>query len=208
MNQSPATRRRRSPVRRGFNLVELLIALAISAALLTATMVALDASFRAYQMTTEVASTHTIGRLTMNRILTLIRTGEEFGPYPVNPVDTVVESDSMEFITPDDRVMTIEWRADSEALWVTVTPPGGGTATEHLLLEGVIAQYDPPGSTNDVDRIRPFTLEYELGRRLYRATVDLMIQPDDNMDVELDGDSTDMIHLVASAMPRIEAYDP
>ena len=43
--------------RRGFNLVELLLALVISAALLTATMVALNASFMAYQATTEVAST-------------------------------------------------------------------------------------------------------------------------------------------------------
>ena len=47
-------RRRRSITRRrGFNLVEVLIAMAITAALLTATLVALDASIRAYQSTTE-----------------------------------------------------------------------------------------------------------------------------------------------------------
>ena len=56
-------RRRR---RRGFNLVELLIALAISATLLTATMLALAASFMAYQSTTEVASTHTLSRPTLH----------------------------------------------------------------------------------------------------------------------------------------------
>ena len=59
------TSKRPAYVRRGFNLVELLIALGITAALLTATLVALNASFRAYQATTEVSSTHTIARLTM-----------------------------------------------------------------------------------------------------------------------------------------------
>ena len=47
----------RTRTRRGFNLIELLIALAITASLLTATMVAIHASFQAYQTTTEVAST-------------------------------------------------------------------------------------------------------------------------------------------------------
>jgi len=69
------TIQRRPRRRRGFNLIEMLIALAITAALLSATMVALDASFMAYQTTTEVASTHTISRLVMLRLMTLIRTG-------------------------------------------------------------------------------------------------------------------------------------
>ena len=47
--------RRRTGARRGFNLIELLVALTITSTLLTATMVALDASFTAYQRTTEVA---------------------------------------------------------------------------------------------------------------------------------------------------------
>ena len=79
--RTPTPRRIRlcRTARWGFNLVEMLIALVITAALLTATMVALDASFMAYQATTEEASTHTISRLIMNRMLTLIRTGQEFG---------------------------------------------------------------------------------------------------------------------------------
>ena len=65
---------RPASLRRGFNLVELLIALSISATLLTATMVALDASFKAYQKTVHMSATHTIARLTMHRMLALIRT--------------------------------------------------------------------------------------------------------------------------------------
>src|SRR5262245_43037990 len=88
----------RKPSLRGFSLIEMLIALAICAALLTCTMVALNASFTAYQATTEVASTHTIGRLVMHRMLALIRTGQEFGPYPTNPLITTLASDEIEFI--------------------------------------------------------------------------------------------------------------
>ena len=45
----------------------------LSRALLVSVMMALHASFMAYQSTTEVASTHTIARLVMHRMLTLIR---------------------------------------------------------------------------------------------------------------------------------------
>jgi prepilin-type N-terminal cleavage/methylation domain-containing protein len=191
--------------RRGFNLVEMLIALAITAALLSATMVALDASFMAYQTTTEVASTHTVSRLAMLRLMTLIRTGQEFGPFPINPQDSLVESAEIEFLTPGppSQLIRIEWfetpdgaHPAANALYVVVD---GGTP--QLLLEGVIPAFDE----FDV-QIMPFTLEYELGRRLYRATVDITIVPDDNMSVELDGDNQQQIRLVASAMPRIEAY--
>ena len=103
---------RRRLARRGFNLVEMLIALAITAALLAATMVALDASFMAYQSTTEVASTHTIGRLTMHRILALVRTGIEFTPVPDDPRNSVCESDYLDIRTPDGAIISIEWREE------------------------------------------------------------------------------------------------
>lgn len=204
----PDIQRRRR--RGGFNLIEMLIALAITAALLSATMVALNASFMAYQSTTEVASTHTISRLAMMRLMTLIRTGQEFGPFPINPQDSIVESSEIEFLTPgDDRLqrpsqlIRVEWfevpdgtHPIGNALYVVVN---GGTP--QLLLEGVIPVF------NEFDeQIMPFTLEYELGRKLYRATVDITVVPDDNMSVELDGDNQQEIRLVATAMPRIEAY--
>lgn len=199
--------------RRAFNLVEMLIALAITAALLAATLVALDASFFAYQRTTEVASTHTIGRMAMHRILTMVRTGTEFGPFPVNPNLATVESDFIEFQAMSGDVMAIVWVSDprqpsypssdypqTEALYV-VTNPGTAGEQINLLLEGVIQRSDPLDAPT-----MPFTLEYEKGRKLYRATIDLTIQPDDNMDFEMEGNNTDLIRLVASAMPRASAY--
>ena len=60
--------------RRGVGLVELLIALSISAILLTATAVAVDASFKAYAANQEESSLLQQGRMALNRMVTSIRT--------------------------------------------------------------------------------------------------------------------------------------
>jgi prepilin-type N-terminal cleavage/methylation domain-containing protein len=187
--------RTRRSFRRAFNLVELVIALAITSALLTSVLVALNASFMAYQSTTEVASTHTIGRLTMHRIMAMIRVGKEFGPFPTDPLAPTVWDKRMQFRNPNGQLIELIWDSDEEALYV------GVDGTEHLLIENVVAQFDADGN-----QIMPFTLEYEKGRHLHRATIDLMIKPDDNMSMALDGDNQDVIRLVASAMPRTAAY--
>ncbi len=193
----------RHSTRRGFNLIEMLIALTITSTLLVAVMVALHASFMAYQSTTEIASTHTIGRLVMHRMLALIRTGQEFGPFPNNPQDSIVTSNDIEFLTPYGRLVVLEWieTADAtheqgNALYVSID---GGTP--YVMLEGVIRQLDE----EDL-QVLPFTLEYELGRKLHRATIDITVVPDDNMSVAIDGDSQQVLRLVASAMPRITAF--
>jgi prepilin-type N-terminal cleavage/methylation domain-containing protein len=53
--------------RRGFSLVEMLVALTITATLLTAALTALDAGFKGYKFTTDGASTHVVSRITMHR---------------------------------------------------------------------------------------------------------------------------------------------
>lgn len=202
MRSSPVVRNRAKAARRGFNLMELLIALGITGALLTAVLVSLNASFMAYQTTTEVASTHTIARLTMNRLLTMIRMGDEFGPFPTNPLDTDVLSDLIEWTTPEGDIMTLEFVENDQALTITVTDPDTGTSDTYTLLEGVLRQHDSDG-----DDLAPFTLTYEKGRNLYRATIDLTIKPDDNMSLSMEGDNSGQtIRLVASAMPRTAAY--
>lgn len=196
MNQyvtaSDRSRRLRRGHRRGFNLIELLIALAITAALLSATMMALRASFMAYQSTTEVASTHTISRLVMHRMLALLRTGQDFGPLPLTPLDSIVDSNYIEFFTNNGQLITLDWVDADDTLYVVLTDENG-LETPYPLLEGVT-------SCN-------FTLEYELGYKLHRATIDMTIVPDDNMSVDLDGDNQLVIRLVASAMPRMIAYE-
>lgn len=196
MNQYVTASDRSRPLRRGhrrgFNLIELLIALAITAALLSATMMALRASFMAYQSTTEVASTHTISRLVMHRMLALLRTGQDFGPLPLSPLDSIVDSNYIEFFTDNGQLVTLDWVDVDDTLYVVLTDENG-VETPYPLLEGVT-------SCN-------FTLEYELGYKLHRATIDMTIVPDDNMSVDLDGDNQLVIRLVASAMPRMIAYE-
>ncbi len=201
-SRGPIRRRRRGLRRRGFNLVEMLIALAISSALLTATMVALDASFTAYQQTTEQASTHTIARLAMHRMLTLIRTGSEFGPQPVNPLDEIVESEMIEFLTTTGDIMVLEWIPVDNRLEIAIVDPDTLVeTTRQTLLEGVVPQFDENG-----DQVMPFTLEFELGNKLRRATINLSIEADDDVSLDLEGNNVQPIRLVGSAMPRTGSF--
>ena len=182
--------------RRGFNLIEVLIALAITATLLTATLAALDASFRAYQATTEEVSTQSIGRIVMHRMLTLIRTGTEFGPFPSDPRVTTIQSDFIQFQTQNEEVVTISWDRNSKQLLYELE---GQAPLE--LLDGVV------GTTNAEGILQsPFTLSYEKGRRLYRATIDLTVEPNDVIQLDIEGDRARTIRLVGSAMPRLEAF--
>ncbi|MFG0328731.1 MAG: type II secretion system protein J [Phycisphaerales bacterium] len=194
MNRTRSRRRRID--RRAFSFVEMLIALAISAMLLTAVMGALQASLRAYQGTTEWASRCAVARLTMHRILTMIRTGTDFGPFPANVLaDPVLESDFIEFVANTGEVLRIEYRPDDETLYVIQDP--GGAAVEDVLMTGMPPQFDELG-----ERILPFTLHYEIGPSLYRATVDFLIANDPDVELEIESDDVPPIRLVASIVPR------
>ena len=72
---------RRTLRRCGMGLVELMIALAISASLLTAVGMALDASFKAYRVNEEQSSLIQQTRLTLNRITTAVRASKLHQPH-------------------------------------------------------------------------------------------------------------------------------
>lgn len=193
--------------RPGFSLVEMLIALAISAALLTASLAALDASFRSYKVTTESASTNMVARIVMQRMLAMIRTGTDFGPYPLDVLDSKLNpmiSKSIEFVSAEDtandyrQITRIETVEDGDAkdgsliLMLTLEDHHGEQVTEqqHPLLRGV--------------RDATFTLEYDIGPRLRLATVDLTIQPETLADagMRMIGTDSNSIRLIASSSPR------
>lgn len=200
----PRSARRARP---GFSLVEMLIALAISAALLTASLAALDASFRSYKVTTESASTNMVARIVMQRMLAMIRTGTDFGPYPLDVLDSKLNpmiSKSIEFVSAEDtandyrQITRIETVEDGDAkdgsliLMLTLEDHHGEQVTEqqHPLLRGV--------------RDATFTLEYDIGPRLRLATVDLTIQPETLADagMRMIGTDSNSIRLIASSSPR------
>jgi hypothetical protein len=186
--------------------VELLVALTISAMLLTAMLSALDAAWRSYKHTTESASTHVVSRIVMHRLLAMIRTGSDFSPYPADttdPDENPMATNTLEFVTEADRaagngrITRIERRGDA-------AQPG----RYELWLVYLDGRTSPPTVTEQYPLLRDvreavFVLEYDAGPRLRRATVDLTIQPNDFADVRTGLDiDTPMIRLVASAGPR------
>ncbi len=196
---------RRVRARRGFSLVEMLIALTITSTLLTAALSALDASFKSYQYTTDGASTHVVSRIVMHRLMSMIRTGTDFAPYPVDPLDSTqnpIVSDSLEFkgYVPEGsgitRVIRIEKRTGATAgtheLWYTQEDYNGAT----------LVSTDSRPLLSNLQDIQ-FTLEYDVGPRLKRATVDLTVKPDDIKAVGIHSDiESPLIRFVSSVNPR------
>lgn len=193
--------------RRAFSLIEMLMALTISATLLTAMLVALDFSFKRYRATSESASMHVVGRLVTHRILSQIRTGTTFGPAPadvLDPLQNPVVTDEIEFIAQADlsaglnRVTRFEYRPDPDdeapgALWLLLIdadadPPV--TIEERMILSGV--------------RNATFTLSYNTETWLLdRAEIDLNLDPPFNPNNSYGlGAAPESIRLVASATPR------
>ncbi|MBI1191112.1 MAG: prepilin-type N-terminal cleavage/methylation domain-containing protein [Tepidisphaera sp.] len=192
--------------RRAFSMIEMLIALTITATLLTASLAALDASFKGYKSTTESASTNVVTRMVMQRIMSMIRNGTTFGPYPVDVLDRAqnpLTSTYIEFETENDgagnrRVVRIERRDPASAstgpyeLWYVQTDFVSGAQSsqvERPLITGV----------TEVS----FTMEYDVGPRLRRATVDLTVKPNDYQAAKFGSDfETPTIRLVSSVNPR------
>lgn len=183
-----ALRRGQARSGRAFSMVELLVALTISATLLSATLVALDVMFKRYTVISDSAGSHVVSRMVMHRMLSMIRTGDEFGPYPddvLDPAQNPVVSDFMEFVSFRDEANsitqvtrlerrdattvtvgdeTIDLRGPS-VLWLVIETDTAGdiTSEERPLIDGV----------SEVS----FNLEYDVGPRLRRATIDLTVQP-------------------------------
>ena len=193
------------PNRRAFSLIEVLVALAITATMLTAAMTALDTSFKSYKVTTEGASTNVVARLVIARVMTMVRGGTQFGPYPVDPLDSAqnpVQSNYIEFVLREDSsnktIVRLERRTQSDPaagpyeLWYIQTDYLNGVQTTQNakpLLTGV--------------QEAKFTLEYDVGQNLKRATVDLTIKPNNFQSAYIGGSiEAPSIRLVSSVNPR------
>ena len=190
---NPVRIRRKSA---GLSLVEMLISLAITAVLLTATMVAIDTSFQAYASAAESASTQTSTRLVVHRLLSLIRTSTAHGPLLPDADATLIgntlESSYIELVDPDGNLVRLEYEPDDDMLYVTVTPFGGSVATRQPLLGGVTQ------------------CEFQLIRRLDddgvwvldRGSIDFTVEPDADTSLAIEGDEAEPMRVIASTMPR------
>jgi prepilin-type N-terminal cleavage/methylation domain-containing protein len=111
----------------GFTIVELLIALAISAILLAAVAVAFNASIVNYQENEEIFKTINNARQALFRMTSQLRTG-----YFVDPNAL---SNRCNFFTVAGEDISYEYRADDNALYVITNDDGA----EYVLCEDVIS---------------------------------------------------------------------
>ena len=181
--------------RRGFSILEMLIALAISVALLTATMMALRASFETYRRSAERVSANVAGRLVVERAQMMIRGGVDFLPLPTGPIDAVLESDYLSIQAADGTWTTLRWNQLNESLdWedgVDSWPMMDGVT------QNVSGQVMPQ---------KPFRLTYRDARWLTHATIDLVVSPDGIVETDLDIEDVPEMRFVGSAMPRRVAW--
>lgn len=190
---------------RGFSLIEMLVALSITASLLSASLVALDTSFKGYKMTTDSASTNVVTRIVIHRLSAMVRTGTKFGPYPADVFDVAqnpLVSNFIEFVSDEDvgagyrQVTRIEAVVDVAAndgslmLMLIIEEDTGGAVTrvERPLLRGVVEAV--------------FTLEYDVGPVLKQVTIDLTVTPVLAGAISYDGESN-TIRIVTTASPRL-----
>lgn len=218
--------------RRGFSMIEMLLAISISATLLTATMAALDSMYKGYKQTTESASTHVISRIVMSRLLGMIRTGTDFGPVPLDVLDSQANplaADFFEFVSVRDdttdeplEMIRVEWRVPGEEAelrsWsVADGPPEPDPDDPQVAGELWYVRLDLNADPPSVIDQRPllsgvrsaiFTLEYDVGPTLVRGTVDLIVEPNDSQDLTIGADArVQTFRLIASTAPRSGVTD-
>jgi Tfp pilus assembly protein PilW len=190
-----ALRGRRS--RRGVGMFELLIALSIAATLLTATGVALDASFFSYRVNEEQSSLIQNARLTLNRITTSIRTSKAHQPHTAGLLPAFVSGNTVIDNGLDMFDLTntqLAFSYDATAKTVSATYNG----TKHVLAQGVTAfqiTIEPMRSPEAIRTGGGCDL-------VQRATILMSIQTTAATMQNSETTSGQVITLSASVMPR------
>jgi Tfp pilus assembly protein PilV len=189
--------------RAGATLVEVLIALSITAALLTAVGLALDASVQGYQINEVETTLAQRARITMHRMLATIRAGGGHEPYSADAHATFVNgvdvTDSGIAFDTDDGHLTI-YRYDAANKRVMAEIDG----VSHVLLDGVDAfslRLEPMKSAAHIRS----GLNHDL---LRRVTILLTIRDADSATTPLPGEvrSGRTLTVSSSAVPRRNAW--
>lgn len=181
----------------------MIVSLAITAMLLAATMVAIDASFRAYAAAAETSSRQTSTRLVVHRLIGLVRTSTAHGPLEVSsdaqwpvtqatPGGNTLKSDYIELIDANGNFVRIEYRADEKELWVVTEPYNSTSVTKQPLLGGVTQ------------------CQFHVHRRLdshgvwvlERGSITMKVERDQDQTLAVESGQDTPIHVIASTMPR------
>ena len=184
---------------RGLSILELLLALAITAVLLTATAAAIAASFRAYGDAVEQAGAQVATRMVTQRLLGLIRGSTAHGPLepdadadpPITLDGDTITSSHIELIDPQGRVLRCEYRAADEELWLIMNAGETDEQAQPLIAGVTAASFTLRRWLNDDDLWE-----------LERATIDLTVQPDEDATLALENGPAQAIRVIASTKPR------
>jgi len=186
---------------RGIGLIELLVALAISAALLTATAVAIDASFKAYAINQEQSDLTQRSRLAIYRMTTMIRQTKLHAPHTATLAGqfaggaTVTDS-GIDMFDLNGQAITYTYDATNKQLLAVV----GGTS--HVMCDGVesfTVRMEPMRSTDSIKTGGGWDL-------MKRASLVLTVKTTHHTSVEGEGIGKQTVTMSASVMPRRNAW--
>jgi type II secretory pathway pseudopilin PulG len=186
---------------RGIGLIELLVALSISAALLTATAVAIDASFKAYAINQEVSDLTQRSRLAIYRMTTMLRQTKLHAPHTASlsaqfAGGATVTDTGIDMFDLNGQAITYTYDAANKQLLAIV----GGTS--HVMCDGVegfTIRMEPMRSTDSIKTGGAWDL-------MKRASIVLTVKTNSNTSVEGEGIGKQSVTLSASVMPRRNAW--
>jgi hypothetical protein len=194
----------RAPARRrGVGLAEMLIALSISAALLTATAVAVDSAFKAYAVNQEQSDLTQRARLAVHRMTALIRQTEVHAPYAdllANQfaVGKTVDDTGIKMYDLQGNQVTFRYDSANKRVLAVVTPPPPGVAKSYPLCEGVDSftmRLEPMRSSKSIRSGGGWDL-------LRRATILISVRTNSKTALKGEGVGHQLVTISASVMPR------
>jgi len=186
---------------RGLVLVELMIALSISAALLVATAWALDASIKAYQINQEQSDLIQRARVALYHITTSIRTTDAHAPDSAAlrsdfSSGVIVTDSGITMYDLNNKILTYRYDVANQRL-LAIT--GGQTYT---MAEGV-TQFTVKMESMQSDESVRTGGAWDL---LRRATILITVRTNSKTSVAGDSTNKQVMTLSASTMPRQNAW--
>lgn len=193
--------------RRGIGLVELLVAMAISAALLTSVAMAVNASFKAYAVNQSQGQLMQRARMALNRMVTYVRATNEHRPDDDTALDSfesglVTTASSIRMMLDSSNGMIFR-QSGNELQMIPFTVAGNtlSEGTPRTLLHGVGTNdfritFEPQRSAVSVKTGSP---AYD---QLKRASIVLTVRPTSDTSVKGEEQQGQTVTLSASIMPR------
>jgi type II secretory pathway component PulJ len=187
--------------RLGLGLAEMMMAVMITAILLTAAAAALNASFKAYAINQEQATLMQQARIAMYRMCTMIRTCDAHAPYNSTPlanfsVGVTVTDQGISMFDINNNEVTYRYDAASKQL-LCITG-----ATQNTLLEGV-EQFDVTMEPMKSEVSARTAGSYDL---LRRASITLGIRTTSSTAKVGESTGVQVVSLSTSVAPRQNAW--